>query len=483
MSNIFSSTVEKAKIQPSSDSKNNSLTTNQESTISKQYVDIKKNDSYIHSIKLILKTPDKDSTTYDISNYIKAINIEKNFEIGFKPIYTLLLKLPIEIYQIMNVFKNYKLELTINTLSSTPNPIDKDLNTQQLSSEMVLSVSANLISFNNMPDTYNELYEKNLNGELNEKDILIDYKSSYFEQRHIKTGYAINSANYRNQNMQNILFDLLNKFKENSLKNINNLIFCKPDFTDNIPNITIPPLCLRDSLEYLQKNYNIYNRKPIFYIDGDILYVIKRGYNPPLKNEDRDIVNVIIAKLLTSNSETENYINEIKKNSNKVYISGTDTRIVNNYSSAISDIGNKVIIKSDSDPTGLKSSCIGIKDSSSIFQSMNNDGQIINEEYSGKEKFINDNTSSRASLNLLVDEAQAEGFILELLLENINLSYFKPTTLLNIYYSDSDKSQYNGLYYIRSMQTNFEISGNNDINCITHFILGRKYNDDGSISK
>lgn len=483
----FENIVNQSKIKPK-EVKPDKLSISDNQIIDQKPFSFNKQSFLSHDIKVIIVLNDQNGTKIDVSNYTLSLSIKKSFEKLFKPIYKINLNLPFQIYRKIHIFKDFKINLVIKSNKFATSQTLQELNPDVLSSEFITAVDTTLIPFNYTPYTDKELDKMDKNGLFEWSDARLPINLELFDYRHIKTGYTILSRNYRNQTLQNVIMDIINTNKDKALKYINNLVICQPDFINPIANITIPPMNLRESLEYLQNNYNIYKRKAIFYIDNDTFYIFKRGYSPILKDIGNNVVHVISGNESSvtgdnDHNEIAGLFDKLSKDTAKVYITPHKVKINNKYSTALSNLSDKVIVKSDSDVSGLRSSCIGVKDNSSLFTSMKNNKIVINDSYTGKEKFMVDNSSGPATMNLMVDEAQANSIDVNILIDDANLSYFNPTTIINLHIGVGS-NEYNGKYYIREMIMAYKYDpiDENKLSSVLSLRLGRKFNDDGSVA-
>lgn len=439
-----------------------------------------------NELSVVAVLQDNNTSTYDLSNFVLRFQVVKNFEESIKPIYRLDFSLPQFYYTMITksvpVTFHVKLKSSKNVilhvdeqLSSVGNIIEK---------EDVLDVKLKMYTFSTKTNQ-SENIESNENSTIgNGSEARVMFSTECFDLNHINTNVSLYSFNYRNQSMKDIIVDVINKNKDTCLPNINKLVFCPPDMTLRIDNMTIPPMCMADVLREIQDKYNIYRRRAIFFIDTDTFYIIKRGYTPYMNNEeDNRIFMVFGTKLGIGEERTKDIVDMLDENKT-IYIS-EDYEISNNYTSAMQQFGSAVIIKSDADTIGDRTVCIGIKDDSSVMQSIINSGVYLDMSYKGKEKFVNDNSNAKMRLNLMLDAAQAESFDIHFKTKYFNLSKFKPITDCYIKFTDKSDAEYDGSYYIRQIVAVYEYVGvdKNILDSEISVRLGRKYDDKGNIVK
>lgn len=474
----FKKNVEQAKIQPKevkstvSEKETNRLNKlNNVESFPTGVVDIK--------LSVTIKS-DKDVKKIDLSNYVRTLQIHKAYEMLFKPIYLIEMRIPASICYILEKTPSdptYDLVINIsNSLEYTPTGV---YNIPEISKDMKNMVNVKLKSYTtNLPKTLisNMNTENNAMNTVNEKDVT--YIVEAFNINHLNTNNSLFSFNYRNQHMQNIITHIINQNKATCMPNINKLVFCPPDVTEAIDNITVPPKCLREVLEYLQTNFNIYNRKAIFFVDDDTLYITKRSYSPVLKDKKSNVQ----IDLGLDYIEYTKYEHNTATDDAKLYRSSS-YEISNNYKAAMNELGNKVVIKSDSDIVGIRSSCIGLKDNSDIMASIKNSSLYTDSTFNGKEKFIKDNTSSRLKLNLLVDEAQAKSLEIRVSIQYADINDFKPTSLIYLNFLDDKEKQFSGVYYVKELVSTYSVGGFNNSDISNEFLVcfGRKYDDKGNV--
>lgn len=439
-----------------------------------------------NELTVIAVVQDNEATNYDISNFVLKFQVVKNFEEDFKPIYKFEFSLP-QFYYTMLV-KCVPITFHVKLKSSKNVIMDVDEQLMPLGNmiemEDVLDVKLKMYTFSSKSD-------QSENIEINENSTLADGSESKvmftmecFDLNHINTNVSLYSFNYRNQNMKDIIIDIINKNKDLCLPNINKLVFCPPDTSLPVDNMTIPPMDMVSVLREIQNKFNIYKRHAIFFVDTDTLYICKRGYTPYMNNDEENRVFIVFGKKIgIAEERTKEIVSMIDKE--KVCYISDEYEIDNNYTAAMEKFGSAVVIKSDADTVGDRSICIGLKDDSSVFQSIINSGTYLDMSYKGKEKFINDNTNAKLRLNLLLDAAQAESFNVWFKVKYFNLNKFKPITDCYVKFTDKSDAEYDGSYYIRQFVAIYEYVGQdrNLLDSVAMVRLGRKYDESGNIIK
>lgn len=439
-----------------------------------------------NELTVIAVLNDNESTNYDISNFVLKFQIVKNFEEDFKPIYKIELSLPQFYYTILSKYVSTTFHVKLKSSKSILMDVDEQLTPlgNILEMEDVLDVKLKMYTFSSKSDQSEniETNENNIIGDGSESKVI--FSMECFDLNHINSGVSLYSFNYRNQNMKDIIIDVINKNKDICLPNINKLVFCPPDTSLPIDNMTIPPMNMVSVLREMQDKFNIYKRHAIFFVDTDTLYICKRGYTPYMNNDEENRIFIVFGKKIgIAEERTKEIVSMIDKE--KVCYISDEYEIDNNYTAAMEKFGSAVIIKSDADTVGDRSICIGLKDDSSLFQSIINSGTYLDMSYKGKEKFINDNTNAKLRLNLLLDAAQADSFDVWFKVKYFNLSKFKPITDVYVKFVDKSDKEYDGSYYIRQFIAVYEYVGQdrNLLDSVAMIRLGRKYDDNGNIVK
>lgn len=439
-----------------------------------------------NELTVIAVVQDSESTNYDISNFVLKFTVVKNFEENFKPIYRLDFSLPQFYYTILVKCVPITFHVKLKSSKNVIMDVDEQLVPlgNMLEMEDVLDVRLKMYTFSTKTDQ-SENIETNENSTLADgTESKVMFSMECFDLNHINTNVSLYSFNYRKQNMKDIIVDIINKNKDVCLPNINKLVFCPPDTSLPIENMTIPPMNMVETLREIQDKFNIYRRHAIFYVDTDTLYICKRGYTPYMNNDEENRIFLVFGKKIgIAEERTKEIVDMIDKE--KVCYISDEYEIDNNYTAAMEKFGSAVIIKSDADTVGDRSICIGLKDDSSVFQSIINSGTYLDMSYKGKEKFINDNTNAKLRLNLLLDAAQAESFNVWFKVKYFNLNKFKPITDCYIKFADKSDAEYDGSYYIRQFVAVYEYVGQdrNLLDSVAMVRLGRKYDDNGNIVK
>lgn len=443
-----------------------------------------------HRITATLMFANSDFTDIDITEYLETFTVSKMFEELFKPIYIINFNMPLYIINSILKSKNYKFRIQIETVDYA-----------YLVQESRIANISNDGNFNKVLDVYiipfttpdniiNETAE-NLIRKNDEKALRtrFEFKIEGFDERHVRTAHSLISTNYRNQTLKNILIDLINKNKDNCMPKINNLIFCEPDTNEYIDNLTIPPMNLVKTLEYIQEKLNIYNRKAIFFVDNDTFYITKRSYTPKLKDGKNHGVNVIIGSYtnIEENDDLNNVLSSMSGTDIPLIMTNNTPKYINRSAEVTNTIGDKIMLKSDSSTSGLVSGCLGVVDSdpkaldSTRYATSNS---VTNTLYDGKEVFEHLTSESKLKMNLMIDEAQAESFKIDLQFKDIRIDLIKPTTIFNIKIMDKGAKENEGQYYIRNAL--FIYSRNLSTGIIemnSKIEVGRRFNDNQEFVK
>lgn len=409
-----------------------------------------------HRITVTLLFANSDFESIDVSEYMQSFTVSKMFEELFKPIYILNFVMPLYIINAVLKSKNYKFRIQIETVDyihvvqeSRLANITNDGNFNKVLDIFVIPFTTpdNIIN-----ESAEDLIRKNDDRALKTR---FNFKIEGFDERHVRSAHSLISTNYRNQPLKNILVDLINKNKDNCMPKINNLIFCEPDTSEYIDNLTIPPMNLSNTLEYIQEKINIYNRKAIFFIDNDTFYIMKRSYTPKLKDGTNHGVNVIIASYTNfqEKDDLNNVLSSMSGTNIPLIMTNITPKYINRSAEVANSIGDKIMIKSDSSTSGLVSGCLGVVDSDpkaldSARYAMEN--SVTNTLYDGKEVFKRLDSESKLKMNLMIDEAQAESYKIDLKFRDIRIDLIKPTTILNLKIMDKSAKDSEGQYYIRN---------------------------------
>lgn len=439
-----------------------------------------------NELSVVAVLQDNNTSTYDLSNFVLRFQVVKNFEESIKPIYRLDFSLPQFYYTMITKSVPVTFHVKLKSSKNIILHVDEQLSSigNIIEKEDVLDVKLKMYTFSTKTNQ-SENIETNENSTIgNGSEARVMFSTECFDLNHINTNVSLYSFNYRNQSIKDVIVDVINKNKDTCLPNINKLVFCPPDMTLRIENMTIPPMCMADVLREIQDKYNIYRRRAIFFIDTDTFYIIKRGYTPYMNNEEDNRIFMVFGTKLGIGEERTKDIVDMLDGNKTIYIS-EDYEISNNYTSAMQQFGSAVIIKSDADTIGDRTICIGIKDDSSVMQSIINSGIYLDMSYKGKEKFVNDNSNAKMRLNLMLDAAQAESFDIYFRTKYFNLSKFKPITDCYIKFTDKSDAEYDGSYYIRQIVAVYEYVGvdKNILDSEISVRLGRKYDDNGNIVK
>ena len=444
-----------------------------------------------HSIDVSLIFADKQGTNWNITAYFKYITVWKLFEDSFKPIYKIGFNLPISLVKKIENSKNYKYRIIIKT--NNYEFINRDLSLLPMNSDgekMDKVIDLFLIPFKLPPNRCGAEVNKLLkNQDPKAKEMRLEYEVECFDINHVKSANSMVSCNYRNQKMKSIIIDLLNRYKKECLPNIKNLVLTEPDNTDTLYSITLQPGSLHDSIVNLHNMFHIYKKDIMIFLNDDTFYFIKRGFTPSYKNGKLDRVTIIIGGRDQINSNEGVKIYTLIKNSNEkeiIYFSDIDPVLEDNSAAILSDFGDKIIMKSDTSPHGLNSTCMGVKDDSDPMKSIKyaDGNSLVNDAYAGKENFIVNNNDAPFNMDLLIDKAQREAYHASILLSDVNLSNFTPSTAIQLYFCDNEKKSFEGQWWIKSIiglySVNVETS---ELGLRVRLDLARKFGDDGKVIK
>lgn len=442
-----------------------------------------------HKVTIKLLFANTEFSNIDISEYFTNIKIIKNYDSSFKPIYFLNFNMPLYIINSILKSKNYKFRLIIETVDfeNTIEDISMGIIDETPKFNKVLDIF--IIPFTTPDNIINETATELLSKEdETAKKTRFDFKIEGFDERHVRTAHSLISTNYRNQTLLNIIIDLINKNKNNCMPNIENLILAEPDTSEFIDNLTIPPLGLKDALVYIHEVINIYKRKPIFFVEDNTLYIIKRGYSPKLKDGTNPMVNLVIGN--TANIEKSNInsiLKSLKQNNMPILLTNVTPKFTNKSAEVANTIGDKIMIKSDTSTSGLVSGCLGIVDSDpKALDSVRyaTSDAMTNTSYDGKEIFKHNSSNARFDINLMIDDAQARSFNINIKILNARLDLFKPITRFNIKFGDIGNKDYEGQYYIKDLIAIYEKNPRtDDITSVVEANIGRRFDENQQFIK
>lgn len=436
--------------------------------------------------------PSEDTVNYVLTKYLKSVIILKLFEFTFKPIFKIILELPISIIDMLSRSKNFKFQLEIDTSEYSMYSNDKSMMDLRGSTKFEKSINVFLIPFS-LPQVKLSKSDRDKEKKESKKGSpsnYFEYPIEAFVMDHIRTGHTLISTNYRNQNLKNIIFDILNKNKNNCMPNINDIIICEPDNQNAIESVTIPPNTIYQSLVYLQKNFHIYNRQSIFYVDIDNkLYITKRGFMPSFNDNKNNVVKILIASKADLEGSHE-FITDMFKNKGKdekIFIAENEPFLEDNSASVATEYGSKTIIKNDTNTNGIVSMCLGFKEGTESNASVKyaNGNSLVHEIYDGKERYINNNNSGPYSMQLDIDKAQSDSYFISIILKDINLKLFTPATYILIKFEDPKKRSFDGYYYIRDLYALYTKENTNvfseNMSSTIKLDLGRLFDDNGKL--
>ena len=436
--------------------------------------------------------PSEDTVNYVLTKYLKSVIILKLFEFTFKPIFKIILELPISLIDMLSRSKNFKFQLEIDTSEYAMYSNDKSMMDLRGSTKFEPSINVFLIPFS-LPQvklTKSDREKEKKESRKGSPSNFFEYPIEAFIMDHVRTGHTLISTNYRNQNLKNIIFDILNKNKTNCMPNINDIIVCEPDNQEVIDSVTIPPNTIYQSLLYLQKNFHIYNRQSIFYVDIDNkLYITKRGFMPSFNDNNNNVIKVLIASKADL-EESNEFITDMFKNKGKdekIFIAENEPFLEDNSAAIATEYGSKTIIKNDTNTNGIVSMCLGFKEGTESNASVKyaNGNSLVHEIYDGKERYINNNNSGPYSMQLDIDKAQSDSYFISIILKDINLKLFTPATYILLKFQDPKKRSFDGYYYIRDIYALYTKENTNvfseNMSSTIKLDLGRLFDDNGKL--
>lgn len=442
-------------------------------------------DNINHSISLILMLNDEENTSIDLSQYIEEIIIIKNFLELHKPIYRLMMSLDLILIKAIEKSRNYKYRLKIDSVDYRIVQMDLSMAELPNSNKKENSLDVFIIPFS-VPDkiTTSDLNDRINNNDPKTKLMKSPYDVDCFDMRHVKTSHAIISTNYRNQQLINVIMDIINREKQTCFPEINNLVLTEPDTKEYIENISITPMTIFDSLKTIQDKHNIFNKKMILYVNDDTLYITKRGFIAEYDGVN-DKINVLVCGRNEYNDEFLEKVKPLLNDENEiVYMCENEPKISDKTADTLNKFGDKMIFKSDTSTSGLTSQCIGIKSETDAMKSIkySESNPLLHDDYEGKMTYNVTDSQGSKLLDLKIDEAQENAFKMNLLLKNVNMKNFKPTTIVNVLFADPDKKIFDGYYYIKDITFIYSQEVDDwELNCQLN--IGRIYKEDGSLYK
>lgn len=470
----------KKSLTPSDqDKKSSSKIEDLSAELSKLPVNPNKVDGKTNIIYCSLILEDPKISNIDISSYISEFVLFKDYYNSFKPIYKLTFDFPLRLIKILEKSKNFKFHLNINTANYKLLQIDNALRSVNDISKMVRTVDIILVPIATPPsmmtNDVNIALEK---GNEKAENTLVPYTLELLNINHVHSSNSLINTCYRESKMSGIVLDILESNKSACFPYIKNLIICPPDTEELYSNVFLTPMNIYETLKYLQQEFNIYNRKPLFFMDASTLYITKRMFNPTLESGESDAINVYVgSKIPMDGNDSLQKAFKFADDKLPLYVAMTEP-LIDDDSAMIADrYPQSITVKSDTQigkPT--TESIDGSADlSASIKYAKNN--TILNTCYGTRPEFLRKEVTGSNLIQLIVDDIQAQSYNIILTLKNIDISKIKPNTAVNLQFEDTMLKKYSGSWFIKTSGCVFQRT-DSDIESVTTLELGRRFSDD-----
>ena len=448
----------------------------------------------IHDIKVQVIFSDRSNTGIDITRYIRSFLVVKLFEDFMKPVYKINMDLPISIILTLERAVQYKYRVEIKTAPYDKSQYDNSFQPPAGSSNIKkeLATDVYLIPYMKPPSMISPEIEKRIkSGDTAYAESRISYSVECFDKRHVKSGHKLMNAVYRCSTPTDIMKDLFLKNVAN-FRGCGEMSFKKPDLEEVFEHIVLPPLSYVDAINFLQKTFNFYKRKPLVYMDEKVIYLIKRGDIAHAGYSNRKMKRLVIIvgdlQAADGSSKVGELMATLNKNKDDIVVVAEDKPAIYDKTHVVSqEVGDRSIVKSDSSTEGVTSMCLGMKDDGKTATTCSikyqDKAKFLHSDYEGKETFVEENGSGRYYMELKIDQMQVDNLQIHLLLRNVNLKYFTIVTPILLKFTDEDSKAYDGLYFLRAAHTMYRRTPNsNTFDAFTRIELSRKYNDDGSVA-
>lgn len=299
-----------------------------------------------------------NSSVTDISKYITSIRLIKDYNRYLFPFFEVNLKLPTNIY--LNIANNdsnyYNLNIRLINTTDENQVYETYLNT-------VLKPYDN--------DKAVDLYvtpDANIDDDATESDVIPkhDYQMIMIDNKRANAFNKIINRCYSNTNLYNIVLNIFDR----ELTNYGDIIVEPFDNTKKYETILIPPLSLKNTIDFLDETYGIYNTGSMLYFDTDSVYLIRRNGDINISENISQLININIVKR-DEGGEDPRMQGMFYYSDDDLYeyITTSTPIIINRANTALKSLGEKIIVSEYDDDFNKVKRVINIAD--------NEDGQKV----------------------------------------------------------------------------------------------------------
>lgn len=225
-----------------------------------------------------------------------------------------------------------------------------------------------------------------------------------------------------------------------SKANVKNILMSPPDNTKKKKTLIIPPLDCMNALKFIDSYYGIYKRGSLIYFGLDRGYVLSyKGDCTAFEPDENKVVTIIVPQSKSGHYDGSCGLKKAEDPNNDYILAEYSSLSVRNDSISNNVIGTNTVKVVDSYTGESETS-----DSNAVTKGDSTEGTIENKT---ENEFLTD---------MYQAQIDSTSLVIDLRLENFDVSCMKPNRKFNIIFEDSNMTKkYQGIYQLTCLNTTF----------------------------